>query len=57
LTGRPQVPAPITGPGPSIFSVSILTAMHENILTPDQRHLAFCLLPEITGFYLCGGPA
>jgi hypothetical protein len=31
--------------------------MHENILTPDLIHLASHLLPEITGFYLCGGTA
>ena len=57
MTGRPQAPAPITGPGPSIFSVSILTAMHENILNPDQRHLASHLLPGFNQFYLCGGTA
>jgi hypothetical protein len=57
LTDRQQDPAPITGPRPSIFSVSILTAMHENILHPDQRHLASQLLPVFNHFYLCGGTA
>jgi hypothetical protein len=31
--------------------------MHENILTPDQRHLASHLLPGFNQFYLCGGTA
>jgi hypothetical protein len=31
--------------------------MHENILNPDQRHLASHLLPGFNQFYLCGGTA